>query len=147
VKYTKTGSNLQGNVNIIVRSYYNPDGTLGNTLRVYQIKSNAISWLATQTDTATGKRYASFEAKCNVQDITNPKNVISVAGGLVLDMTLTDAGEPGSSVATFTPDSIGFTIWKGNDLWYSSNWDGTRTIEELLDGGNVQVHTLQGTRK
>jgi hypothetical protein len=73
--------------------------------------------------------------------------VISVAGGLSLDLTMTDAGEPGSSGAVAPLDSIGFTVWKGNDLWYSSNWDGSKTVEELLDGGNLQVHTLNGSRK
>jgi len=135
VKYSKTGS-PQGNVNIIVRSYCNPDGTRSNTLHVYQIKSTAISWLATQQD-AAGNGYASFEAKCNVQDITNPKNVISVIGGLTLDLTVTDGGQGSSSTI---PDSIGFTVWRGNELWYSSDWDGSKTIEDILGGGDLDYN-------
>lgn len=80
----------------------------------------------------------------NAGDIRNATVTISVAGGLQLEMTLTDRGEPGSTGVAL--DSIGFTVWKGEELWYSSNWDGTQTLEELLDGGNVQVHTLNGSR-
>ena len=45
-------------------------------------------------------------------------------------MTLTDAGEPGNS------DSIGFTLWNGNQLVFSSNWTGTATAEQKLNPGN-----------
>jgi hypothetical protein len=48
-------------------------------------------------------------------------------------MTLTDKGEPGSS------DMIGFTLWDGNTLLYSSNWSGAKTNEQILAGGNTQV--------
>jgi hypothetical protein len=49
-------------------------------------------------------------------------------------MTLTDKGEPGSS------DSIGFTLWNGNTLLFSSEWTGSKTDEKRLDGGNLVVH-------
>ena len=47
---------------------------------------------------------------------------------------MTDAGEPGSS------DKIGITVWnKSGGLWFSSNWSGTNTVEQLLGGGNLVV--------
>jgi len=47
---------------------------------------------------------------------------------------MTDKGEPGSG------DSIAVTVWnKSGGLWFSSNWDGTKTVEQTLGGGNVQV--------
>jgi hypothetical protein len=124
VKNNKSGSNLQGAVNIIVRS----NG------KVYQIKSNAISSMtATLANGPTGTGTAQFSGKANIRDITNSLAPISLAGNLTLNMTLTDKGEPGSS------DMIGFTLWDGNTLLYSSNWNGAKTIELVLAGGNTLV--------
>jgi hypothetical protein len=118
VKYNKKGTNLKGVVNIVIR----------NGDRVYQIKSNAINQLSVDSTNAT------FDSKANIQDITDPLNPISIDGNAALQMTLTDNGEPGSS------DSIAITVWnKNGGLWYSSNWDGTKTIEQSLDGGNLVV--------
>jgi hypothetical protein len=147
VKFNKSGTSLQGNVNIIVRSYNLPSGIRDTKLHVYQIKSTAISSLLTTTD-ALGKRHSTFVAKANVQDITDPNNAISVYGGLSLEMTVTDAGEPGSNAAP--ADSVGFTIWNGRTLIYSSDWTGTKTNEDILEGGNIQVHdqtTPTGVKK
>ncbi len=49
-------------------------------------------------------------------------------------MILTDKGEPGSA------DTIGITLWdKNGALWFASKWDGARTVEQTLGGGNLQV--------
>jgi len=46
-----------------------------------------------------------------------------------------DKGEPESS------DKIGITVWnKIGGLWFSSNWDGTKTAEQTLGGRNLVVH-------
>ena len=48
---------------------------------------------------------------------------------------MTDMGEPGSE------DKIAITVWnKTGGLWFASNWDGTRTVEQTLAGGNLKVH-------
>ena len=48
---------------------------------------------------------------------------------------MVDNGEPGDE------DLIAITIWdKWGGLWYASNWNGTITILQLLDGGNLSVH-------
>ena len=50
-------------------------------------------------------------------------------------MTMHDNGEPGSS------DQIGFTLYSSsNQLLFSSSWDGTKTLEQILGGGNVVIH-------
>jgi hypothetical protein len=131
VKTTKSGSNLQGAVNIIVR---------GENARVYQIKSNAIS-SANATlasgDPKVNPGVALFLGKANLQDITNPLAPISLGGNLNLEMMLTDKGEPGND------DSIGFTLYNGSQLLFSSRWSGTKTVEQQLNpgngNGNVQV--------
>ena len=58
----------------------------------------------------------------------------SISGNLTLQIQMTDKGEPGSS------DSISIVLWDGSTLLFSSNWNGTRTIEQLLNGGNLVVH-------
>ena len=55
-------------------------------------------------------------------------------GGLSLRLTLTDRGEPGAD------DSIGIALWDGSRLVLSSEWNGARTVEGPLGGGNVVVH-------
>jgi len=148
VKYNKQGTSLQGNMTIIDRS--------GG--HVYQIKVNSMTSLGVQycqvtptgpvcsqsppsgcttTATATCPIRANFVSKANIQDITDPANPISMdgTGSSTLQVTMTDMGEPGSS------DSIGITVWnKAGGLWFSSEWDGTKTIEKTLAGGNLVDH-------
>ena len=123
VKYNKQGTNLQGNINAIVR----------NNGHVYQIKGNSMTSLSsTITSSTTGA--ATFNGKASIQDITNPLNIISIDGNATLQVTMTDNGEPGSS------DTIAITVWnKSGGLWFSSKWSGTKTLEQVLGGGNLQV--------
>jgi hypothetical protein len=119
VKYNKSGKNLQGNVNIIVR--YNG--------HVYQIKSNAMDSLG-----VSGTQ-ANFTGKASIQDITNPLNPVSVDGNATLQVWVTDNGDPGSS------DTLAIQVLsKDGGTWFTSNWDGTRTVEQVLGGGNLSVH-------
>jgi len=130
VKYNKGGTNLQGNMNTIIR----------NGGRVYQIKGNSMTSLAVQPTpcpnaTSTSPCTATFNGKGSIQDITDPLNVIPVDGNATLQVTMTDNGEPGSG------DAIGITVWnKNGGLWFSSNWNGTKTVEQLLGGGNLVIH-------
>jgi hypothetical protein len=124
VKWNKSKTGLQGNINTIVR----------NGSKVYQIKGNSMTSLTTKVGTSTTPGTATFEGKASIQDITNPLAPVSVDGNATLRVTMTDKGEPGSS------DTIGITVWnKSGGLWFSSNWDNTKTIEQLLKGGNLQV--------
>ena len=120
VKYNKSGTNLQGNINVIIR----------NNGRVYQIKGNSMTSLAVQACTATGcptstsPSTATFNGKASIQDITDPLNPISIDGGATLQVTMTDKGSPGMY------DSIAITVWnKAGGMWFSSNWTGTTTAE------------------
>jgi len=129
VKYNKNGTNLQGNVNIIIRK--------GG--RVYQIKSNSLQSLGVTPSpcakaTSTSPCKANFTSKANLTDITNPNNPIGLGGNMTLQMQMTDKGEPGAS------DTISFTLWNGSKLLFSSNWNGTKTVEQTLGGGNLVVH-------
>jgi len=148
VKYNKQGTNLQGNINAIIR----------NNGRVYQIKGNSMTSLVvnycpvagepgykpsgciapvapcTGTATPACPIAAVFNGKASIQDITDPNNVISIDGNATLQVTMTDYGSPSA-------DTIGITVWnKAGGMWFSSSWSGTKTVEQALGGGNLSVH-------
>jgi len=128
VKFNKGATNLQGNLNIIFRKG-------GHT---YQIKSNALTSLGEKPSpcskaTATSPCTANFVSKANLQDITNPSSPVSLGGNLTFQMSMTDYGSP-------TKDTIGFTLYDATSkLLFSSSWSGTKTVEQLLGGGNLSV--------
>jgi len=128
VGYTKKGNKLKGHLNIIFRRLEG-DGIM----HVYQAKSNAIQSLGVNVANASAK-VATFITKCNLTDITDPLNVISLGGNLTLKVDMTDKGEPG------TYDMIGFNLSDGGTLLYSSNWTGTKTTQIQLASGNVLIH-------
>jgi hypothetical protein len=133
VKYNKNGTNLQGNINAIVRRTES-DGKLHTN----QIKGNAMTSLSINTATTTMHPHptAVFYGKASIQDITNPLAAVSVDGGASLHVTMTDRGEPGNT------DGIAITLWnKNGGLWFSSNWNSTTTIEQTLAAGNLKVST------
>ncbi|MBW6537552.1 MAG: T9SS type A sorting domain-containing protein [Mariniphaga sp.] len=125
VKFNKTGKNLQGHLNFIWRT---ADG------RIMQAKANAMNSLGVNIDGDC--KEAVFVAKCNVVDHSG--QALHNSGGLLMYVTLTDCGEPGES---HDLDYIGFTLWNGNELWYSSDWDGMQTQEMDLTAGNLVVHS------
>ncbi|WP_462219209.1 T9SS type A sorting domain-containing protein, partial [Ferruginibacter sp.] len=126
VKYNKARTNLQGNINTIVRKME------AGVMRVYQVKGNSMTSLAVNENCP---KTATFNGKANITDITNPLLPVAVAGNAVLQVTMTDMGEPGSS------DKIAITVWdKDGGLWFASNWNGTATVEQILGGGNLKVH-------
>jgi Secretion system C-terminal sorting domain len=126
VKYNKARTNLQGNINAIVRKME------GGVMRVYQVKGNVMTSLFVST---TCPKTAIFNGKANIKDITDPLVPVSVDGNATLQVTMTDMGEPGSS------DKIAITVWnKDGGVWVSSNWNGTTTVEQTLGGGNLKVH-------
>ena len=123
VKYNKSGKSLQGRVNVIVR----------NGGRVYQIKGNSMNTL-TVNNSNPNARKAVYTGKANITDITDPYNPIPFGGNATFQMELTDKGEPGNT------DTIGITVWdNAGGLLFASNWNGTRTIEQILGGGNLVV--------
>jgi hypothetical protein len=137
VKYNKAKTNLQGHINTIIRRKES-DGVL----HLYQVKGNAMTSLSTKmTTNSNGKESvgnpstATYTGKCNISDVTDPFNPISVEGACTMQCCMTDCGEPGNY------DSIHFVVWDhGGAMVFSSNWTGTKTIEQVLTGGNLVVH-------
>jgi large repetitive protein len=142
VKYNKSGSNLQGNINTIIRRTES-DGIQ----HVYQIKGNSMTSLSVNQGassgcanggTAANPCTATFNGKASIQDITDPNNVISVDGNATLQVDMTDYA---TSNGQLPVDMIGVTVWsKSGGMWFSNNWTGTKTAQQSLGGGNLSVH-------
>jgi hypothetical protein len=126
IKFTQKLTNLQGRVTIIVRQ--------GG--HVYQIKSTALSSLVVVPFSPSNAKSGTAElvGKATVTDVTDPLNPIALAGNATLNIVMKDNGEPGSA------DLIGISLWsKDGKLLFSSNWSGTKTVQQLLNGGNLSV--------
>lgn len=129
VKYQKNGKEQQGQVNIII---WHAD-------RTYQIKSDRINSLSVNTAGRKAPASAAFTAGVSLTDVTDPLNPILIADDATLQLTMCDNGEPGTKGAT--QDTLGITVWNNDgSLLFSSNWNGTQTVEQPLDGGNLQIH-------
>jgi hypothetical protein len=154
VKYNSKGTNLQGRVNTIIRRgghLYQVKANNLLTLGVSYCKAGATPGTVTNctaTPTApctynassTCPIQATFTGSASIQDVTNPSAPISIEGGATVQLDMVDWGEPGSN-GPAGPDQMGITVWtKTNVLWYSSRWNGTKTVMQLLDGGNLVVH-------
>ena len=108
-------------------------------VKLYQVKSTAMDSLTTSKPTggpsATVPWTASFFGKATIQDVTDELNPTPVDGNATFKVMLTDRGEPGSQ------DSWAITVnLKTGALFFSSKWNGTTTVEQILGGGNLQIH-------
>jgi hypothetical protein len=128
VKYNNKGTNPQGKVTIWVWSYYKPDGTLDTTIHKYVIKSNSISTLAINQKVAGT---ALFSSKATVKEELPDGSMVSIDGGAILQISVTDKDSSGDLLAITVQRSKG-------GLWYSSNWNGTKTVEKAVSTGDVQ---------
>lgn len=87
-------------------------------------------------------KQANFEGKANIQDVTDPENIISVAGNGSLMVDMTDNGDEGEN------DLLAITLYDmDGSLWYSSAWDDTQTIVQAIGGGNIKVNGEGGGGK
>ena len=134
VKYNKKGTNLQGNINTIVRktqSDYNTDlNVYENVVHKIQIKGTALTSLAI-SNAINGE----FTGKAVAQDVTDPTNVVSLGGNLVMKVLMTDNGEPGSK------DLLSMTVFdKDGGVLFSSRWENNQPVKQLLAAGNLQVN-------
>jgi hypothetical protein len=99
---------------------------------VYQFHTTSITSLTFPTGNT-----ADYSGTGTIQDITNSSSPVTLYTGAILQVTMTDNGSGAS-------DTIGLTILTpGGALWFSSNWNGTSTVEQTLGGGNLQVRPAQ----
>src|SRR5207249_969999 len=100
-----SGSNPQGYVQILDRSYYTPNGTLDTVLHTYMLKSTAISVLSVTLGSPTTPSTAQFSSKANVVEILANGTEVSIEGNDIMTLTMTDYSLTGSTNRT-----LGITI-------------------------------------
>lgn len=134
VQFNNKMTNPQGKSYVTFWSYYKPDGTLDGILHKYEISSNAIAVFAVgQTKT---KQDATFSSKANLVEVLENGTKVGIESGSTLQLTMWDGGNGGTS------DKFAITMQrKAGGVWFSSNWDGTKTIDQLIHTGNVSVST------
>jgi len=131
VKWNKSLKNLQGNMNTIIRRT-EPDGYI----HTWQVKGNVMSSLSVNASL----KEATFTGKASISDITDetdkPGIVIgSGDGNATIQVIMKDVAEPGKDL-----DLLGITVWnKTGGVWYSSNWNGSKTVSQPIAKGNLNI--------
>jgi hypothetical protein len=133
IQYTKSGTNPKGKVNILVRSYYKPDGTLDADLHTYSITTNAIALLNVGTPQATG----TFSAKANLVEILQNGTNVAIEGGSTFQMKVFQNG---------CNQKIAITLHrKAGGIWFSSSWNTvTATTDLQCVTANSRVYVSGG---
>jgi trimeric autotransporter adhesin len=113
--------------------------------KTYLIKSSDVDLLGVSEETPSGREchgrcstcigLADIRWTASLVDVTKPWKPVSVASDLALQVTVTDKGDRHGS-----GDSIGITLWNGNALLFSSKWNGSATLEQLLKAGKITVN-------
>ncbi|SDJ97985.1 Por secretion system C-terminal sorting domain-containing protein, partial [Flavobacterium glycines] len=133
VKFNNKMTNPQGKSYVSFWSYYLPNGTLDSQLHHYEISSNAIAVFAVGQTSA--KNDATFSSKSNLVEVLENGTTVGLESGITLQLIMTDNGKG-------TTDLFGITLQsKNGGVWFSSNWNVTKTQQQLLNGGNVYVST------
>lgn len=133
VKYTKKGTQLQGNINYIFRKFEEYD----QRVHVYQVKGNSMTNLSVSSEGSI--KTSVFNGKCNLTDLTTGLSVDGT-GNSTMQVVLADKGEPG------TNDEYGITVWKSDGtVLHSNNWISTKTVKQTIAKGNIVVHDGSGT--
>lgn len=123
--YVRAGRELQGAAVVLVRRLES-DGNV----HVYSIATTSVTALTV----ASGPRTATLDGVATITDVTNPLSPVPVATGALVQLALDDNGTRG------TTDTVGVTVWDpAGGLWFSSRFDGVRTVVQRLTTGNLTV--------
>jgi predicted extracellular nuclease len=99
-------------------------------LRTYQIKADALTAFVVD-----GAGRATIVARATIVDVTDPGVSRLVDAAALIRITVADQGEPGAG-----SDTVAVTVVDGlARVWFSSRWDGVKTIDQTISGGNVNV--------
>jgi len=138
VKWNKSLTNIQGGgFNAIVRS----------GIFVYQIKAAKVTTLSVTPAVGTTPATAAFTSGNATVTVTNIITgvVTNPVGNGNLTIEMTDVCEPGGG-SNVSSDLIAITLKDAKGaLLYSNNWDGTKTVKQPLNGGNLQIHSDANT--
>jgi len=126
VKYNKNKTNLQGNVNIIIRS-------AGKVYQVKGIVGGTNGALAVNVTDPNNKK-ATVTSKASMIDVATGL-AVNYGSNATMELKMSDKAEPGANI-----DTYGVTIWgSNNSILYSNYWTGSSTNEVAINGGNIQV--------
>jgi hypothetical protein len=138
VVYSKSLTNPQGQLTLIIHSYNKPDGTQDGAQHTYFVKSNSIANLALVGNPGTA-RTASFSSKTNVYELLSGSRS-GLDGGGVMQFMFTQPGGTyqvssgtGSSNVTLTcpTGSQGcasvIAYKSAGGVWFSSAWGPVTT--------------------
>jgi len=129
VSFNKSLTNLQGSVQLLIKSRNKPDGTVDTVSHTYLIKSTSVAGL---TSPAPG--VLTFTGKCVVQDVTNPSSPVSIDGGATLQLTTANAGTAqGGATGTVNIE----VQPKAGGLWIAGGWNGTQPQPKPLVSGSI----------
>jgi YD repeat-containing protein len=125
-QYDKSG-NVKGSLTLTFRR------TENGSVHTYQISASSIASLAIVRTTAGGTAWITGPA--TLTDVTVSKSPVIIDSNATVFASFVDNGEPGSN------DTLAVTLLaKNGGLWFSSKWNGSRTIDQTIDGGNINVH-------
>jgi hypothetical protein len=156
VVYSKSGTNPQGQLTLLIHSMNKPDGTQDGKQHLYYVKSNSIASLAFVGDTSSTAKTASFTAKTNVYELLSGSRTGLDGGGTMQFMFTQNGGTytvttgTGSSkqlTCSSTSGCASVIVYKSTGgVWFSSAWGpvttgGTpQTVEKtMLDGGTTSI--------
>ena len=148
VVYNNKMINPQGKAFVTFDSWYKPDGTLDGVKHHYRISSNAIALLSVGKSPLTPNQ-AIFNSKANLEEhiytLNDQNEVIAtevrpIEGGSILELRMTDVEDDFNG-------KLGIQLnRKAGGIWFSSKWDGTKTLEtDVATGSNIYVSTANTT--
>jgi len=97
--------------------------------RRYQILGTTATSLGVQS--VAGANRIALRGGARLVDVTDARRPVTVATGLVLQLTATDRGLFGGT------DRLAVTLYDGDRLLFSSDWSGAQTGELPVTGGLV----------
>jgi YD repeat-containing protein len=125
-KYDNSGT-VKGSVTLTFRR------TENGSAHTYQINASAIASLAIVRSAAGGIAWITGPA--TLTDVTNSNSAVVIDGHAAIFASFTDNGEPS------TNDALAVTLLANNGgLLFSSKWNGSRTTDQTINTGNIQVH-------
>jgi hypothetical protein len=126
---------IAGGVEIIFSSYRRADGTLDTSLHTYLIASTDVAAVSGWSE--NGLTHATLGVQAQLYETTGlkKKDYVLIAGGLLLEMNLTDGGSKGAG------DSLSVALWNAGSgaLLFASCWNGTSATQDLLSSGDVDI--------
>jgi trimeric autotransporter adhesin len=161
VTYTKSLTNPQGQLTLMIHSYNKPDGTQDGAPHTYYVKSNSIADLALVGIAANPKKTASFSSKTNVYELVGGSRN-GLDGGGVMQFMFTEpggtyqvsTGTGNNSVTLTCPSSVvnGVETKPGcasviaykstGGVWFTSAWGPVtvgglpQTVEKAMKPGS-----------